>query len=64
MSSYHSEYDSIDLNEKMMTDDSFKLKQHAFSKVQTMDSINVRHQDDELVIPIPNPQVKLIIDYE
>jgi len=30
MSSYHSEYDSVDLNEKLKNDDSFKLNTHAF----------------------------------
>ena len=43
MSSYHSEYDSVDLSEKQMNDESFKLKSHAFSKVQTMNQINDRH---------------------
>ena len=45
MSSFHSEYDSVDLNEKLKNDDSFKLKTHAFSQVQTMNSINDRHDD-------------------
>jgi hypothetical protein len=61
MSSYHSEYDSVDLSEKQMNDESFKLKSHAFSKVQTMDQINDRHHDDE-PIQITNPSSKLI-DY-
>jgi hypothetical protein len=37
MSSFHSEYDSLDLSEKHMNDESFKLGTHAFSQVQTMD---------------------------
>jgi hypothetical protein len=48
MSSFHSEYDSLDLSEKHINDESFKLGTHAFSQVQTMDQINVRHEDDEL----------------
>jgi len=30
-----------------MNDESFKLGTHAFSKIQTMHSINTRHKDDE-----------------
>lgn len=30
-----------------MNDESFKLGTHAFSKIQTMNSINVRHKDDD-----------------
>jgi methionine synthase II (cobalamin-independent) len=46
MSSFHSEYDgSIDLSERQMNDESFKLGTHAFSKIQTMNSINTRHED-------------------
>lgn len=30
-----------------MNDDSFKLGTHAFSQIQTMNSINVRHKDDD-----------------
>lgn len=47
MSSFHSEYDSVDLSERHINDESFKLATHAFSKIQTMNSINVRHDDDE-----------------
>lgn len=46
MSSYHSEYDSVDLNEKLKNDDSFKLQTHAFSQVQTMKGINTKHGDE------------------
>ena len=46
MSSFHSEYDSVDLSEKHLNDESFKLGTHAFSKVQTMNQINVKHDDD------------------
>lgn len=46
MSSFHSEYDgSVDLSERQINDESFKLGSHAFSKIQTMNSINVRHED-------------------
>ena len=51
MSSFHSEYDSIDLSERHLNDESFKLGNHAFSKIQTMNQINVRHEDDELLVP-------------
>lgn len=44
MSSFHSEYDSVDLSER--NDESFKLATHAFSRIQTMNSINVRHEDE------------------
>ncbi len=37
MSSFHSEYDSVDLSEKQTNDQSFKLGTHAFNKIQTMD---------------------------
>lgn len=47
MSSFHSEYDSVDLSERQINDESFKLATHAFSKIQTMNSINVRHDDEE-----------------
>lgn len=30
MSSFHSEYDSVDLSEKHLNDESFKLANHAF----------------------------------
>ena len=63
LSSLHSEYDSIDLNEKMIKDESFKLNSHAFSKVKTMNSVNTKYTGDEEVV-VPNPNVKLIIDYE
>lgn len=33
MSSFHSEYDSVDLSERQMNDESFKLGTHAFSKI-------------------------------
>jgi len=46
MSSYHSEYDSVDLNEKLKNDDSFKLQTHAFSQVQTMKGINTKHGEE------------------
>jgi hypothetical protein len=36
MSSFHSEYDSVDLSERQINDESFKLATHAFSKIQTM----------------------------
>ena len=46
MSSFHSEYDgSVDLSERQLNDESFKLGTHAFSQIQTMNSINVRHED-------------------
>ncbi len=47
MSSFHSEYDSVDLSERQINDESFKLATHAFSKIQTMNSINVRHESDD-----------------
>lgn len=31
-----------------MNDESFKLATHAFSKIQTMNSINDRHDDDDV----------------
>ena len=50
-SSFHSEYDSVDLSEKHVHDDSFKLKNHAFTQVQTMQQINGRHGlDDDIII--------------
>lgn len=33
LSAYQSEYDSLDLSEKLMNDESFKLHTHAFQKV-------------------------------
>jgi len=33
MSSFHSEYDSVDLSERQINDESFKLATHAFSKI-------------------------------
>ena len=48
MSSFHSEYDSVDLSEKHMNDESFKLGNHAFQMVQTMNQINVRHEDEPI----------------
>ena len=50
MSSYHSEYDSIDLSERHLNDESFKLGNHAFSKIQTMNQINVRHEEDQYIL--------------
>lgn len=47
ISSFHSEYDSLDLSEKHFNDESFKLGTHAFSQVQTMNQINVRHEYDD-----------------
>jgi len=37
MSSFHSDHDSLELSEKHLNDESFKLSSHAFHKVQTMD---------------------------
>jgi len=45
--SFHSEHDSVDLSERHLNDESFKLANHAFSQVQTMNQINVRHVGDE-----------------
>lgn len=57
MSSFHSEYDSVDLSER--NDESFKLATHAFSKIQTMNSINVRHDDDgDVFFPSVPPGVQ------
>ena len=47
----------------MIKDESFKLNSHAFSKVKTMNSVNTKYTGDEEVV-VPNPSVKLIIDYE
>jgi hypothetical protein len=33
MSSFHSEYDSVELSERHLNDESFKLATHAFSKI-------------------------------
>lgn len=33
MSSFHSEYDSVDLSERQMNDESFKLATHAFNQI-------------------------------
>lgn len=33
ISSFHSEYDSVDLSERHLNDESFKLATHAFSKI-------------------------------
>ena len=49
ISSFHSEYDSLDISEKQFNDDSFKLGTHTFSQVQTMNQINVRHEGDDAV---------------
>lgn len=65
MSSFHSEYDSVDLSERHTNDESFKLGTHAFSKIQTMNSINVRHKDDEsLNYHSQNPIQKQIQEYK
>lgn len=65
MSSFHSEYDSVDLSERQMNDESFKLGTHAFSKIQTMNSINVRHKDDDDIhFHSQNPNQKQIQEYK
>jgi hypothetical protein len=43
----------VDLSEKHLNDESFKLATHAFSKVQTMNSINYRHDWDEQSLGSP-----------
>lgn len=53
-SSFHSEYDSVDLSEKHVHDDSFKLKNHAFTQVQTMQQINGRHGLEDIIIGLEN----------
>lgn len=50
--SFHSEYESVDLSERQLNDESFKLVTHAFSQIQTMNQINVRHHGDEGQGPI------------
>lgn len=55
-SSFHSEYDSVDLSERQINDESFKLATHAFSKIQTMNSINVRHEDEPEVLGVRMPK--------
>lgn len=47
LSSYHSEAESVDLSEKLLNDESFKLATHAFSQIQTMNQINVRHVGED-----------------
>lgn len=65
MSSFHSEYDSVDLSERQMNDDSFKLGTHAFSKIQTMNQINVRHEgDEEEQVPMKFATQKQIQEYQ
>lgn len=65
-SSFHSEYDSVDLSERQINDESFKLGTHAFSKIQTMNSINVRHEDegDSFFVKAPSGAQKRIQEYQ
>ena len=46
ISSFHSEFDSVDLSERLVHDESFKLANHAFHKIQTMDSIGLGGPDE------------------
>lgn len=66
ISSFHSDQDSLDISEKHLNDESFKLANHAFSKVQTMDQINVRHEEDERLLQKPNAKIskKHVLEYQ
>jgi len=35
------------LSERHLNDEQFKIATHAFSKIQTMNSINIRHDSDD-----------------
>lgn len=45
LQSFHSEMDSVDLSERQVHDGKVKVASHAFSQIQTMNQINVRHED-------------------
>jgi len=59
LSSFHSEYDSLDLSEKHFKDESFKIGSHAFNQVQTMNQINVRHDEDDLQIRYKHKRMQM-----
>jgi hypothetical protein len=44
LQSFQSEVDSVDISERQIKDESFKLANHAFSQIKTMNQINVRHE--------------------
>jgi hypothetical protein len=46
LESFQSEYDSVDLSERHLNDEHFRIATKAFQKIQTMDAINTRHEDD------------------
>jgi|LauGreDrversion4_2_1035121.scaffolds.fasta_scaffold66264_3 hypothetical protein len=51
--SFHSDTDSVDLSERHLNDEQFKLVTKAFSQIQTMLQINHRHEGDE---GLPSPK--------